>query len=267
MSESESASRSIVIRGAREHNLKNIDVSIPRDRLVVITGLSGSGKSSLAFDTIYAEGQRRYVESPFGLRPAVPRTNGEAGRRFHRGAVSGYFDRAEDDEPKSAVDGRDGHGNLRLPAAPLRPRWTSPLPQVRRPDRRPDRLPDRRPGRRPAREDPHPDPRPDRSGAEGEFKSEFLKMQKHGFVRARIDGVLRDLSEKIDLDRKKKHAVEIVVDRLAVKEGIERRLADSIETALRHAEGLVLVNLVDGERTWSFRRSSPVRDAASPCPR
>ena len=252
MSESGSASRSIVIRGAREHNLKNIDVSIPRDRLVVITGLSGSGKSSLAFDTIYAEGQRRYVESLSayarqfleqmekpdvdsieGLSPAISIEQKTTSRnpRSTVGTVTEIYDYLR------LLFARAGRPHCPKCGDPIAAQTVSQIvDQVAA-------LPEKTRIQILA---------PIVRGRKGEFKSEFLKMQKHGFVRARIDGVLRDLSEKIDLDRKKKHAVEIVVDRLAVKEGIERRLADSIETALRHAEGLVLVNLVDGGKDLVF---------------
>ena len=108
---------SIHVRGAREHNLKNVDVVIPRDQLTVITGLSGSGKSSLAFDTIYAEGQRRYVEVAVGLRAAVPGTDGQAGCRLDRRPVAGDLDRAEDHQPQSALHRRHGDRDPRLHAA------------------------------------------------------------------------------------------------------------------------------------------------------
>ena len=115
------AADTIVIRGAREHNLCDVSVELPRDELIVFTGLSGSGKSSLAFDTIYAEGQRRYVESLVGLRPAVPRADGQARRRRDRGPVAGHLDRPEVGIAQPAVDGRHRHRGLRLPAAPVRP--------------------------------------------------------------------------------------------------------------------------------------------------
>ena len=136
----------IRIRGAREHNLKNIDVDLPRDSLVVITGLSGSGKSSLAFDTVYAEGQRRYVESLVGLCPAVPRTDAEARRRFDRGAVAGDLDRAEDDLAQPALDGRHGHRDLRLHAAAMGAGRGAVFAGDRPADRQPDRVADGRSG-------------------------------------------------------------------------------------------------------------------------
>ena len=121
----------LVVRGAREHNLKDISVSLPRDRLIVITGLSGSGKSSLAFDTIYAEGQRRYVKSLSGVCAPVPGADGEAGRRCHRGPLASHLDRPEGCGSQSPLDGGHGHGDLRPPAPALRPRRTPALPTLR----------------------------------------------------------------------------------------------------------------------------------------
>ena len=138
--------RVIAIRGAREHNLKGIDVEIPRDKLVVFTGLSGSGKSSLAFDTIYAEGQRRYVEVAVGLRPAVPRDDAEAGRRPDRRPVARHLDRAEDHLEKPALHGRHRHRDLRLHAAALGARRRALFARDRPADREPDRLADGRQG-------------------------------------------------------------------------------------------------------------------------
>ena len=138
-------SRVIAIRGAREHNLKNIDLEIPRDQLVVFTGLSGSGKSSLAFDTIYAEGQRRYVESPVGLCAAVPGDDAEAGRRPDRRPVAGHLHRAEDHLAQPALDRRHRHRDLRLHAAAVGARRRALLAGDRPADREPDRLADGRP--------------------------------------------------------------------------------------------------------------------------
>ena len=134
----------IVIKGARENNLKNIDVEIPRDALVVMTGLSGSGKSSLAFDTIYAEGQRRYMESLVFLCAAVSRPDGQARRRLHRRLEPGHFHRPEDHQQKPAFDRRHGHGDLRLSASALGARRRAALPEVRQGDPPPDGRPDRR---------------------------------------------------------------------------------------------------------------------------
>ncbi len=136
----------IRVRGAREHNLKNIDVDIPRDSLTVITGLSGSGKSSLAFDTIYAEGQRRYVEIALGLCAPVPRADGQAGRGQHRGPLAGDLDRAEDHQPQPAQHRRHGHRNPRLHAPALGAGRRALLASHRRADRGADGQPDGRPG-------------------------------------------------------------------------------------------------------------------------
>ena len=147
--------RVIAIRGAREHNLKNIDVEFPRDQLVVFTGLSGSGKSSLAFDTIYAEGQRRYVEVAVGLRPAVPGDDAEAGRRPDRRPVAGHLDRAEDHLEEPALDGRHRHRDLRLHAAALGAHRRALFARDRPADREPDRVADGRPRAGAARGHPH----------------------------------------------------------------------------------------------------------------
>ena len=136
--------RQITIRGAREHNLKNVDVAIPRDRLVVFTGLSGSGKSSLAFDTIYAEGQRRYVEITLRLRAAIPRDDAEAGRRPDRRIVAGDLYRAENHLEKSAFDRRHRHRDLRLHAPVVGARRRALLARDRPADREPDRVADGR---------------------------------------------------------------------------------------------------------------------------
>ena len=138
--------RVIAIRGAREHNLKNIDVEIPRDQLVVFTGLSGSGKSSLAFDTIYAEGQRRYVEIALGLCAPVPGDDAEARPRPDRRPLARDLDRAEDHLEQSALDGRHRHRDLRLHAAALGARRRALLAGDRAADREPDRVADGRPG-------------------------------------------------------------------------------------------------------------------------
>ena len=145
------AASSIVVTGAREHNLKDITVELPRDALVVITGLSGSGKSSLAFDTIYAEGQRRYVESLSRLRAPVPRPDGQAGRRLDRGPVAGDLDRPEDHLAQPALDGRHGHRDLRLPAPAVGAHRQAALLQLRPADRGAVGRADHRPGHGPAR--------------------------------------------------------------------------------------------------------------------
>ena len=143
--------RVISLRGAREHNLKNVDLTIPRDKLVVFTGLSGSGKSSLAFDTIYAEGQRRYVESLSAYARQFLRNDAEAGRGPYRGPVAGHFDRAEDHVEKSALDRRHGDGNQRLHAPAVGAGRHSLFAGHRPADREPDGQPDGGPRARPAR--------------------------------------------------------------------------------------------------------------------
>ena len=157
----------IRIRGAREHNLKAIDLDLPRNRLVVITGLSGSGKSSLAFDTIYADGQRRYVESLSAYARQFLELMQKPDVEFDHGPVAGDRDRAEDDLEKPALDGRHRHRNLRLPAPAVRPHRCSVLARHRAADREPDRLADGRPGHEPARRHPPLPAEPDRARAQG----------------------------------------------------------------------------------------------------
>jgi excinuclease ABC subunit A len=238
----------IIIKGCRQHNLKNIDVEIPRDNLVVITGLSGSGKSSLAFDTIYAEGQRRYVESLSayarqflgqmdkpdvdsidGLSPAIAIEQKTTSKnpRSTVGTVTEVYDYlrllfARIGKPYCYKCGREIAAQTvqqitdAVMALPEGTRIQVLAPIVR--------------------------------GRKGEYKKELMAAGASGYVRARIDGVLKELAEPVPMDKKKKHDIEIVIDRLVVKSGIERRLAESVETALRQAEGLVLVNLVDQKK-------------------
>jgi excinuclease ABC subunit A len=232
---------SIVIRGARGHNLKNIDVEIPRERLVVITGLSGSGKSTLAFDTLYAEGQRRYVESLSayarqfleqmekpdcdaidGLSPAIAIEQKGVGRspRSTVGTVTEIADHlrllfARVGRPVCFQCGREIAAQTvqqvvdRLVALPPETRLFLYAPVVR--DRK------------------------------GEHRKELDDLRRGGFVRVRVDGELRDLADEIDLARTARHTIEVLVDRLVVRSGVERRLADSIEVAFRHGGGTVLV--------------------------
>ena len=238
----------IIIKGCRQHNLKNIDVEIPRDKLVVITGLSGSGKSSLAFDTIYAEGQRRYVESLSayarqflgqmdkpdvdsidGLSPAIAIEQKTTSKnpRSTVGTVTEVYDYlrllfARIGKPYCWKCGREIAAQTvqqmtdAVMALPEGTRIQVLAPIVR--------------------------------GRKGEYKKELMAAGASGYVRARVDGVIKELAEPIPMDKKKKHNIEIVIDRLVVKPGIERRLAESIETALRQAEGLVLINLVDQKK-------------------
>lgn len=237
----------ITVRGARQHNLKSINVEIPRNKLTVITGLSGSGKSSLAFDTIYAEGQRRYVESLSayarqfldrleppdvdsieGLSPAISIEQKTATRspRSTVGTVTEIYDYLrllfssigiphcyQCDKPisKQTPDQIMRH----LKALPEGERVMILAPIVR--------------------------------GRKGEFKKQLAALAKTGYVRGRIDGVLHNLDETLDLDKKKNHSIEIVVDRLLIKKDIEKRLEASIEQAMKLTKGTVLVAVVDGE--------------------
>src|SRR5688500_3432007 len=237
----------ITVRGARQHNLKNVSVDIPRDKFTVNTGLSGSGKSSLAFDTIYAEGQRRYVESLSayarqfldqlekpdvdsieGLSPAISIEQKTVSRspRSTVGTVTEVYDylrllfssigqphchQCGETITRQSVE-QIVTGILNLPEGE---RVMILAPIVR--------------------------------GRKGEFKKELEKLHKDGFVRARIDGELRPLDEEIALDKKKNHTIDVVVDRLLIKEGVKERLTESVKTALRLTGGAVLISIVDGE--------------------
>ncbi len=239
--------KNIIVKGAREHNLKNVDVEIPRDKLVVFTGLSGSGKSSLAFDTIYAEGQRRYVESLSsyarqflgqmekpqvdyieGLSPAISIDQKTTSKnpRSTVGTVTEIYDYlrllyARIGIPHCPVCGREISRQtvddivdsvLELPEG-TRIQVMAPIAR----------------------------------GKKGQFVKELESAKKDGYVRVRVDGIIYDLSEKIELDKNKKHNIEFVVDRLVVKESIRSRLADSIETATGLSNGILLVDVIDGE--------------------
>ncbi|MEK4345561.1 excinuclease ABC subunit UvrA [Paenibacillus sp. FSL P4-0184] len=241
------ANDNIVIKGARAHNLKNIDVTIPRDRFVVLTGLSGSGKSSLAFDTIYAEGQRRYVESLSayarqflgqmekpdvdsidGLSPAISIDQKTTSRnpRSTVGTVTEIYDYLR------LLFARIGHPHCpehgieitsqtveqmvdRIMQYPEKTRLQILAPII--------------------------------SGRKGEHKGLFTDISKQGFVRVRVDGELRDLSEDIELEKNKKHTIEVVVDRIVVKDDMETRLTDSLETALKLSGGKILVDIIGQE--------------------
>src|SRR5450631_4351392 len=231
----------IIIKGACEHNLKCIDVEIPRDQLVVITGISGSGKSTLAFDTIYAEGQRRYVESLSayarqfleqmekpdvesieGLSPAISIEQKTTSKnpRSTVGTVTEIYDYlrllfARVGHPHCTSCGKEITSQTvsqmvdQIMILPDGSKLTLLAPMIR--------------------------------GRKGEYKKELNQLRKEGFTRVILDGQMRELSEEIELDKKKKHDIDIVVDRIVVKDGVQRRLADSLETALHHADGVVKV--------------------------
>jgi excinuclease ABC subunit A len=253
-------SKRIVVRGAREHNLKDIDVEMPRDALVVVTGLSGSGKSSLAFDTIYAEGQRRYVESLSayarqflelmqkpdvdsidGLSPAISIEQKTTSRnpRSTVGTVTEIYDYmrllfARVGVPYSPATGLPIESQTssqmvdRIMAMPEGTRLYLLAPVVR--------------------------------GRKGEYRKELQDFRKRGFQRVRIDGTMHDIDEAPALDKKLKHDIEVVVDRLVVREGLGNRVADSVETALSLADGILYADDADtGARTvFSAKFACPV---------
>ena len=255
----------LVVRGAREHNLRGVDLDLPRDSMIVFTGLSGSGKSSLAFDTIFAEGQRRYVESLSRLRPAVPRADGQARRRLHRGPVPGRLDRPEVDQPQPALHRRHHHRGLRLPAAALRPGRHPALPDLRPRDRA-SRPRSRSSTRCSAMEEGSRFQvlAPVVRTRKGEFVDLFATLQAQGYSRVRVDGAVHPLTDPPKLKKQEKHDIAVVVDRLAVKGSAKQRLTDSVETALRLADGLVVLDFVDlpdddphRERRFSERMACP----------
>ena len=250
--------KNIVVKGAREHNLKNIDIEIPRDKLVVFTGLSGSGKSSLAFDTIYAEGQRRYVESLSsyarmflgqmdkpdvdyieGLSPAISIDQKTTSKnpRSTVGTVTEIYDYlrllwARIGIPHCPVCGREITQQTvdqivdKLMEFPERTKIQVLAPIAR--------------------------------GKKGEFVKEINDIRKQGFVRCRIDGEIVDLQDEIKLSKTKKHNIEVVVDRLVIKDGIQSRLTDSVETATKIGNGLLIIDVNgEGDELFSLNYACP----------
>ncbi|HYN09110.1 MAG TPA: excinuclease ABC subunit UvrA [Vicinamibacterales bacterium] len=248
----------IAVRGARVHNLRNIDVDLPRDRLVVITGLSGSGKSSLAFDTIYAEGQRRYVES----LSAYARQFLEQMEKPDVDLIDGLSPAISIEQKTTASNPRSTVGtvteiydylrllfaNIGVPHCPNCDREISSqslerimdMVMLYPPDARINVL------------------APVVRGRKGEFKRELAVLRSRGFTRARIDGQFVALGDDIALERRKNHTIDILVDRLMVKSGIERRLSDSIDLALKLADDIVVINTLEaGDRLFSRRMACP----------
>ena len=248
----------IIIKGAKEHNLKNINLEIPRDKLVVITGLSGSGKSSLAFDTLYAEGQRRYVESLssyarqfLGLmeKPDVESIEGLSP------AIS-IDQKTTSKNPRSTVGTvTEIYDYIRLLYArigvPYCPNCGKKI-EKQTIDQIVDNIMELEEGTRIQVLAPVV------RGRKGEYTKQLEEFQKEGFVRVRIDGDMYELSDDIDLDRKKKHDIELVVDRLVIKPEILSRLTESVEIALKHANQLVLIDIVGkGEKLYSCNYACP----------
>lgn len=237
----------IVIKGAKEHNLKNIDLVLPRDKLIVFTGLSGSGKSSLAFDTIYAEGQRRYIESLSsyarqflgmmekpdveyieGLSPAISIDQKTTSKnpRSTVGTITEIYDYLR------LLFARVGKPHCYICGKPISQQTVDQMVDEVLKLKEGTKIQILAPVVR---------------GRKGEYQKLFEELRRSGFARVRVDGIVYELEEEIKLDKNKKHSIDVIVDRLIVKEGIESRLAGSIETALQLAGGIVTVSIVDGD--------------------
>jgi excinuclease ABC subunit A len=251
----------ITVRGAREHNLKNVDVQIPRDQLTVITGLSGSGKSSLAFDTIYAEGQRRYVESLSAYARQFLELMGKPDVDSIEGlspAIS-IEQKTTSRNPRSTVGTvTEIHDYMRLlwarAGVPYSPATGLPI-EAQTISQMVDRVMTMKEGTRLLLLAPVVRDR------KGEYRKELAELQRRGFTRAKVDGTLYEIADVPALNRKTKHDIEAVIDRIVVRAGIESRLADSFETALGMADGIVYAETADdkAERTvFSSRFACPV---------
>ena len=250
----------IIVRGARENNLKNVDVSIPRDKMVVFTGLSGSGKSSLAFDTIYAEGQRRYVES---LSSYARQFLGQMDKP-DVDSIDGLSPAISIDQKTTSKSPRSTVGTVTEIYDYLRLLWarvgTPHCPKCGKEikkqtiDQIVDRVEALGEGTRFVVLSPVI------RGKKGEHVKVFEDARKQGFARVRVDGILYDLTEEIKLEKNKKHTIELVVDRLVLKEGLRRRLTDSIETACAHSGGLVIVQLPKEDQELSFSQNYACED-------
>ena len=250
----------IIIQGARENNLKNVNVTIPRDKLVVFTGLSGSGKSSLAFDTIYAEGQRRYVES---LSSYARQFLGQMDKP-DVDSIDGLSPAISIDQKTTSKNPRSTVGTVTEIYDYLRLLWarvgTPHCPacgkEIRRQtiDQIVDQVEQLEQGSRFLILSPVI------RGKKGEHQKVFEDARKSGFSRVRVDGILYDLTEEILPEKNKKHTIDLVVDRLVLKEGLRRRLTDSIETACAHSGGLVTIDLPDEKREWSFSQNYACED-------
>ena len=250
----------IVIQGARENNLKNVNLTIPRDKLVVFTGLSGSGKSSLAFDTIYAEGQRRYVES---LSSYARQFLGQMDKP-DVDAIDGLSPAISIDQKTTSKNPRSTVGTVTEIYDYLRLLWARVgVPhcpkcgkEIRRQtiDQIVDRVEALGEGAKFLVLSPVI------RGKKGEHKKVFEDARKSGFARVRVDGILYDLSEEISCEKNKKHTIELVVDRLVLKEGLRRRLTDSIETACTHSGGLVTIQLPGSGEELSFSQNYACED-------
>ncbi|MFN0088619.1 MAG: excinuclease ABC subunit UvrA [Blastocatellia bacterium] len=244
----------IKVRGARQHNLKNINLEIPRNRLTVITGLSGSGKSSLAFDTIYAEGQRRYVES----LSAYARQFLEQLEKPDVDAVEGLSPAISIEQKTTSRSPRSTVGTVTEVYDYLRLLFSSiGQPHCHSCDRPVSRQSTEQIIQS-IRELPEGERvmilAPIVRGRKGEFKKEIERLQKSGFTRARIDGEMHSLDEEISLDKRRNHTIEVVVDRLLIKPGVGQRLEESVRTATKLTDGIVVVSVVDGdERLYSER--------------